>query len=134
MLSSFLQADETTLSMSKTAEQVIDFRPELKRYLSCNSCVPTHRCTSFTLGHHHPGTRSQHYVPAQVPGNGDRRQAGVDCERARMLQESESADVLPAEAEAVPSQQSASSPILPVGDGEHYAVQPGLLVQHRQEG
>ena len=90
--------------------------------------------TSFTLGHHHPGTRSQHYVPAQVPGNGDRRQAGVDCERARMLQESESADVLPAEAEAVPSQQSASSPILPVGDGEHYAVQPGLLVQHRQEG
>ena len=66
--------------------------------------VYLHRgASSFTLGHHHPGTCSQHYVPAQVPGNGDRRQAGVDCERARMPQESESADVLPAEAEAVPS-------------------------------
>ena len=26
------------------------FGAELKRYLSCNSCVPTQRCTSFALG------------------------------------------------------------------------------------
>ena len=41
--------------------------------------------------------------------------------------------VLPAETEAVPCQQPAPSPFLPVGGGEHCAVQPGLLVTQRQE-
>ena len=59
----------------------------------------------------------------------------MDCERERMLQESEiAADVLPAEAEAVPYQQPARSPVLSVGGGEHCAVQPSVLVQQHQAG
>ena len=46
----------------------------------------------------------------------------MDYKRGRMLQESESAGVLPAETEAVPCQQPAPSPFLTVGGGEHCAV------------
>ena len=80
-------------------------------YTSVSIHQVIHRHTTcFSKALHSTGKLGQTGRRAvQIARNGDRRtQAGVDCQRGRLLQERESAGVLPAVAEAVPSLSSGS--------------------------